>query len=129
MCEHECVNTVGSFLCRCHSGYILAPDRHSCIPVNNCEPIVLLEPFKCNERITTAELLSVPVRSTEKSDTLMSAGTCSFTCQDFLNMKSNLLQLKLKLGNTPLPNQVTHPHLRKHCGLDTCSLVFFCFSL
>lgn len=37
VCDHECVNTVGSFLCRCHSGYILAPDRHSCIPVHNCE--------------------------------------------------------------------------------------------
>uniref|UniRef100_A0A674PC64 EGF-like calcium-binding domain-containing protein n=1 Tax=Takifugu rubripes TaxID=31033 RepID=A0A674PC64_TAKRU len=71
MCQHECVNTVGSFLCRCGGGYILAPDR-----------------------------------STGTSDTLMSAGTCSFTCQDFSNMKSSLLQLKLKLGNIQSPNQM-----------------------
>ncbi|KAM8893817.1 collagen and calcium-binding EGF domain-containing protein 1-like isoform 3-T3 [Spinachia spinachia] len=81
VCDHECVNTVGSFLCRCHSGYILAPDQRSCIPVHN-------------------------LSSSGKSDTLMSAGTCSFTCEDFMNMKNSLLQLKLRLGNTQSPNQV-----------------------
>ncbi|XP_053172705.1 collagen and calcium-binding EGF domain-containing protein 1-like [Scomber japonicus] len=81
MCDHECVNTVGSFLCRCHSGYILASDQRSCIPVHN-------------------------LSSTGKSDTLMSAATCSFTCQDFMNMKNSLLQLKLRLGNTQSENQV-----------------------
>lgn len=58
-CDHECVNTVGSFLCRCHRGYILAPDRHSCIPVHSCESVVLEGSFvrsnickySCNERI------------------------------------------------------------------------------
>ncbi|XP_063738330.1 collagen and calcium-binding EGF domain-containing protein 1-like [Eleginops maclovinus] len=81
VCDHECVNTEGSFLCRCHSDYILAPDQRSCIPVHN-------------------------LSSSGKSDTLMSAGSCSFTCQDFLNMKSSLLQLKLRLGNAQSPNQV-----------------------
>lgn len=37
VCDHECVNTVGSFLCRCHTGYILASDQRSCIPVHNCK--------------------------------------------------------------------------------------------
>uniref|UniRef100_A0A3Q2XKK8 EGF-like domain-containing protein n=1 Tax=Hippocampus comes TaxID=109280 RepID=A0A3Q2XKK8_HIPCM len=76
VCEHECVNTSGSFLCRCHSGYILAPDQRSCIAVHN-------------RKISSG-----------KSDTLMSADTCSFTCQDFINMKSNLLQIKLRLGSS-----------------------------
>ncbi|XP_061621458.1 collagen and calcium-binding EGF domain-containing protein 1-like [Phyllopteryx taeniolatus] len=79
VCEHECINTGGSFLCRCHSGYILSPDRHSCIAVHN-------------------------LSSTGKSDTLMSAGTCSFTCQDFVNMKSSLLQIKLRLANPQVPD-------------------------
>ncbi|XP_061562965.1 collagen and calcium-binding EGF domain-containing protein 1-like [Cololabis saira] len=80
-CDHECVNTVGSFECRCRGGYMLAPDERSCIPVHN-------------------------LSSSGKSDTLMSAGSCSFTCQDFTNMKNSLLQLKLRLGNTHSPNQV-----------------------
>uniref|UniRef100_A0A667YUW4 EGF-like domain-containing protein n=1 Tax=Myripristis murdjan TaxID=586833 RepID=A0A667YUW4_9TELE len=81
VCDHECVNTVGSFLCRCHSGYILAQDQRSCITTHNCD-------------------------SSGKSDTLMSAGSCSFTCQDFVNMRNSLLQLKLRLGNTQSPNQL-----------------------
>ncbi|KAM8876216.1 collagen and calcium-binding EGF domain-containing protein 1-like [Synchiropus picturatus] len=79
MCDHECLNTAGSFLCRCRSGYMLAPDQRSCSPVPN-------------------------LSSSGKSDTLMSSGTCSFTCQDFMSMKNSLLQLKLRLGSTQ--NQV-----------------------
>lgn len=55
-------------------------------------------------------MIYVTVGSPGKADTLMSAGTCSFTCQDFINMKSSLLQLKLKLGNMQSPNQVTCQH-------------------
>ena len=29
-CQHSCVNTVGSFECRCNSGYELASNRLSC---------------------------------------------------------------------------------------------------
>uniref|UniRef100_M4AQS2 EGF-like domain-containing protein n=1 Tax=Xiphophorus maculatus TaxID=8083 RepID=M4AQS2_XIPMA len=89
LCDHECVNTVGSFLCRCRTSYILAPDQRSCILVHNCD-------------------------SSGKSDTLMSAGSCSFTCQDFMNMKSSLFQLKLRLGNTQSHNQVRNLSHLKH---------------
>lgn len=46
MCDHECVNTVGSFVCRCNSGYVLAPDRLSCIPLNSRESGALEEVFR-----------------------------------------------------------------------------------
>ncbi|KAM4602645.1 collagen and calcium-binding EGF domain-containing protein 1-like [Polymixia lowei] len=81
LCDHECVNTVGSFQCLCRSGYMLAPDQRSCVPRLN-------------------------LSSSGKSDTLMSAGSCSFTCQDFVNMRNSLLQIKLRLGSTQSPNQV-----------------------
>jgi len=30
-CEHDCVNTIGSFECRCHTGYFLAANGKNCI--------------------------------------------------------------------------------------------------
>ncbi|XP_070554671.1 pentraxin fusion protein-like [Ptychodera flava] len=34
-CEHECVNTQGSFYCECNHGYRLSTDRRSCQGENN----------------------------------------------------------------------------------------------
>ncbi|CAL8350061.1 unnamed protein product [Merluccius merluccius] len=79
VCDHECVNTVGSFQCHCLTGFILAPDQRSCVPKSN-------------------------LNSSGKADPLMSASSCSFTCQDFVSMKSSILQLKLHLGSAqPVP--------------------------
>lgn len=104
VCDHTCVNTAGSFLCHCRSGFMLAPDQHSCIPVHNCEfclrpSIHIVEHVSGPDRLVFGFFFRVAVSSSGKSDTLMSSGTCSFTCQDFLNMKNSLLQLKLKLAN------------------------------
>ncbi|XP_067083733.1 hemicentin-1 [Osmerus mordax] len=35
-CQHECKNTVGSFLCLCPHGYQLAPNRRSCKDIDEC---------------------------------------------------------------------------------------------
>jgi len=31
-CEHECVNSQGSYQCVCHEGYALRADRRTCEP-------------------------------------------------------------------------------------------------
>ena len=32
-CDQICNNTIGSFTCDCHSGYILANDGHTCLGI------------------------------------------------------------------------------------------------
>ncbi|KAK1161012.1 collagen and calcium-binding EGF domain-containing protein 1-like, partial [Acipenser oxyrinchus oxyrinchus] len=67
-CEQLCENVPGSYRCHCRSGYSLQPDRRSCSTRNSGSP--------------------------GKSETLMSAGSCSLTCQEFTSIKQSLLQLK-----------------------------------
>ncbi|XP_018600743.2 collagen and calcium-binding EGF domain-containing protein 1-like isoform X2 [Scleropages formosus] len=86
VCEQDCKNTPGSFLCSCRHGYSLAPDHRSCVQ--------------------TASL-----HSPGKLDTLMSGGSCSLTCQDFLNLRNSLQQLKLRLGTALPSGQVLPPGL------------------
>ncbi|KAM9480943.1 collagen and calcium-binding EGF domain-containing protein 1-like [Clarias gariepinus] len=87
LCEHVCENTPGSFRCHCGPGYTLAGDQHSCVP---------------------AHKLSLP-HSAGKSETQMSTGSCSLTCQDIMNMRTSLQQLKHRLGHTHSTGQVISP--------------------
>lgn len=77
------------------------------------ETFVCLQPHAC--------MLST-VRSTGKSNPLMSAGSCSFTCHDFLNMQSGLLQLKLKLGSMQSPQQVNSKDSAT-CGCPSVDII------
>ncbi|XP_035251159.1 collagen and calcium-binding EGF domain-containing protein 1-like isoform X2 [Anguilla anguilla] len=87
VCEQACENTLGSFLCHCHSGYSLDADKHSCVPRHNLSA-------------TSGTLHS-----------LVSAGSCPFTCQDFMSMRNSLLQLKLRLTGAPPSSQILTPDL------------------
>ncbi|XP_076851135.1 collagen and calcium-binding EGF domain-containing protein 1-like isoform X2 [Brachyhypopomus gauderio] len=84
VCEHVCENTPGSFRCLCSAGYTLSPDQRSCVPAHN---------------------LSLS-GSAGKSETQMSAGSCSLTCPDIMKIRTSLQQLKLRLGHAPSPGQV-----------------------
>ncbi|MGH0167202.1 UNVERIFIED_CONTAM: hypothetical protein FKN15_052034 [Acipenser sinensis] len=72
-CEQLCENVPGSYRCRCRSGYSLQPDGRSC---------------------STRNSGAAAEGSPGKSETLMSAGSCSLTCQEFTSIKQSLLQLK-----------------------------------
>ena len=30
-CDHDCVDLIGGYICKCRAGYILHEDRHKCI--------------------------------------------------------------------------------------------------
>ncbi|XP_016536777.1 collagen and calcium-binding EGF domain-containing protein 1-like isoform X2 [Poecilia formosa] len=72
-CSQICINTAGSFRCECEKGYFLEDDGKTCTK---------------GER----------VHLFEKCDNLMNAGTCSATCEDFLQIKMAVLQLKQKMA-------------------------------
>ncbi|XP_054627243.1 collagen and calcium-binding EGF domain-containing protein 1-like isoform X2 [Dunckerocampus dactyliophorus] len=82
-CEQQCTDNFGRVVCTCYPGYRFDRERHR----NHKSPYCL-------------------VSSSGKSNTLMSATTCSFTCQEFTDMKNSLLQLKLRMANTQSQNQV-----------------------
>uniref|UniRef100_A0A672LJJ8 EGF-like domain-containing protein n=1 Tax=Sinocyclocheilus grahami TaxID=75366 RepID=A0A672LJJ8_SINGR len=29
-CQHECINTIGSYVCQCRNGFILHENKHDC---------------------------------------------------------------------------------------------------
>jgi len=35
-CDHTCVNTLGSYYCKCNRGYILQADKHNCTGTYVC---------------------------------------------------------------------------------------------
>jgi len=37
LCEHQCVNTQGSYFCTCPNGYQLGGNNHACKDVNECD--------------------------------------------------------------------------------------------
>uniref|UniRef100_A0A3B3VE18 Collagen and calcium binding EGF domains 1 n=1 Tax=Poecilia latipinna TaxID=48699 RepID=A0A3B3VE18_9TELE len=74
-CSQICINTAGSFRCECEKGYFLEDDGKTCTKGERGEPVHLFE----------------------KCDNLMNAGTCSATCEDFLQIKMAVLQLKQKV--------------------------------
>ncbi|THD28221.1 Neurogenic locus notch protein 3 [Fasciola hepatica] len=46
-CDQVCVNTVGSYECRCHTGYAVSPENpHWCTPVG-CEPQCVMNQGTC----------------------------------------------------------------------------------
>ncbi|XP_078388400.1 collagen and calcium-binding EGF domain-containing protein 1-like isoform X1 [Cetorhinus maximus] len=90
LCDHKCINTLGSYICECQEGFYLSADGKSCLRTFNDSGAI-------------------------KSEHLMSAGTCSVTCEEFLQMKQTLAQLKQKLLFTSLDNSSEKTQLARKC--------------
>ncbi|KAM6902256.1 collagen and calcium-binding EGF domain-containing protein 1 isoform 3-T3 [Xenentodon cancila] len=73
-CSHICINSVGSYRCQCEKGFYLEEDGKTC---------------------TKGEKA---VHLFEECDNVMNAGGCSATCEDFLQIKMSVLQLKQKVA-------------------------------
>lgn len=59
-CQHDCVNTEGSYRCSCKVGYSLQLDRKTCLAQGSINPCLLLfiynlSTFKGGEREITTE--------------------------------------------------------------------------
>ncbi|XP_060709554.1 collagen and calcium-binding EGF domain-containing protein 1-like isoform X2 [Hemiscyllium ocellatum] len=92
-CEQQCTDNFGRVVCTCYPGYRFDRERHR----NHQTPYCLDS-------------------SAIKSDHLMSAGTCSVTCEEFLQMKQTLAQFKQKLLFTNLDNSSEKTQLGRKCS-------------
>uniref|UniRef100_A0A3P9HR31 Collagen and calcium binding EGF domains 1 n=1 Tax=Oryzias latipes TaxID=8090 RepID=A0A3P9HR31_ORYLA len=86
-CSQICINSPGSYRCECEKGYFLEGDGKTCTK---------------GERA---------VHLFEKCDNVMNVGTCSATCEDFLQLKTSVLQLQQKMAllsnSADVPVQMT----------------------
>ncbi|XP_070593014.1 collagen and calcium-binding EGF domain-containing protein 1 [Erythrolamprus reginae] len=75
LCPHICVNTLGSFRCDCHEGYIREDDGKICTKGDK--------------------------GFSEKVDNVVKPGACCASCREFHQIKQTVLQLKQKVAWLP----------------------------
>uniref|UniRef100_A0A8C6S391 Collagen and calcium binding EGF domains 1 n=1 Tax=Neogobius melanostomus TaxID=47308 RepID=A0A8C6S391_9GOBI len=91
VCSQICINSVGSYKCKCEKGFFLEEDGKTCTRGERAAPF-------------------------EKSEKVMNTETCSATCDDFHQIKISVLQLKQKMAvlynSAEVPEQVTNKKVR-----------------
>uniref|UniRef100_A0A1A8BU46 Growth arrest-specific 6 n=1 Tax=Nothobranchius kadleci TaxID=1051664 RepID=A0A1A8BU46_NOTKA len=55
-CDQECNNTIGSYRCSCHQGYMLV-GRHVCYDVDECEDVSVCGTARCENHVGSYDCL------------------------------------------------------------------------
>ncbi|XP_039972401.1 fibulin-2 isoform X2 [Xiphias gladius] len=84
LCQHKCINVLGSYRCECHQGYILQQDRHSCAPASPDEENRVREdnPAAVPTQTTTATTITTSTTTTSpvRLNPCAENGPCSQQC-------------------------------------------------
>ncbi|XP_064422291.1 fibulin-2 isoform X2 [Latimeria chalumnae] len=77
LCQHLCINTVGSFECDCLPGYILQPDGQTCLPGEDVE-----QNLELSAQFTEATPVEAPTLETlaAEEDKCKDNGPCQHQC-------------------------------------------------
>uniref|UniRef100_A0A3Q1FEV3 Complement component C1q receptor-like n=1 Tax=Acanthochromis polyacanthus TaxID=80966 RepID=A0A3Q1FEV3_9TELE len=116
-CEHNCLNSIGSFSCYCNEGFVLSKNGHSCVDINECVSARCLaetDGFTYTPHVTVTSATSLDDSADEETQE-------NFT--ESLTRTTVELQHQSPHTDAPLPHlvNVTHGDEQSNASLATSS--------